>query len=94
MRWETCRPERLSHWLHRKTYPQDSHSEWYRKWGKTIQGCDKLGEFELLVNPEFIFFRNSFAPQPAARGPRRLTGLRSVPDMPALPGVAKSTVEQ
>ena len=36
MRWETCRPERLSHWLHRKTYPQDSHSEWYRKWGKTI----------------------------------------------------------
>ena len=35
MRWETCRLESLSHWVHRQIDPQDSHSDWYRKWGKT-----------------------------------------------------------
>ena len=36
MRWETCRLESLSHWVHRQIDPQDSHSDWYRKWGKTM----------------------------------------------------------
>ena len=26
---------RLQHWLHKQIDPQDSHSNWYRKWGKT-----------------------------------------------------------
>ena len=37
-RWETCRLESLSHWLDRWIGPRDSHSDWYRKWGKTVVG--------------------------------------------------------
>ena len=34
-RWGTCPLGSLSHWLHRQVGPQNSHSDWYRKWGKT-----------------------------------------------------------
>ena len=43
MRWETCRLESLSHWVHRQIDPQDSHSDWYRKWGKTMRPKTNIG---------------------------------------------------